>query len=160
MMDVEMNKCQDCGRLIASDDTHLLCDVCYTQYDFDLGLMEDAIELYGQNNPTRIAAHTRLSLERVQVLLEHSQLLAQDMESDTVCTNCRTASALLKSKYCLSCQLALYKSLGDEAGQAAFNQSHLPADTRSPSLREALEEKRQRTGSTRLFSAPPSVKGR
>lgn len=157
-----MNKCRDCDRLIASDATHLLCDVCFAQYDLDLGLVEDAIHVYGQHKPSHIAAHTHLPIERVKVLLQHTKELVQGVASETLCSNCGELNALPHSNYCLPCQLALYKTLGDEAHQATLNQDNVYArpDTSLRSLRETLEEKRQRTGMSRFNPVPPSVKGR
>lgn len=161
-MDVLMSKCRDCNRLIASDATRMLCDVCYAQYDLDLGLVEDAIHIYGQHKPSHISVHTRLPIERVKVLLQYAKVLTQGVESETLCINCRELNSLTQSNYCLPCQLALYKTLGDEAHQATLNQANRYAlpDTSLRSLRATLEEKRQRTGASRLRSAPQSVKGR
>lgn len=161
-MDVLMHHCKECNRLIASDATRHLCDVCYAQYDLDMGLVEDAIHIHGQDKPSQVAAHTHLPIERVKVLLQHAKVLAQNLESDELCTNCGKYNSLAKSEYCLRCQLALYKSLGDEASEAALNQGNAYAkpDTSLRSLRDALDEKRQRTGKDRFRPTPPSVKGR
>ena len=160
-MDVHMNNCRDCARIIASDATHNLCDICYAQYDRDIGLIEDAIQLRNHVTPEDIAANTHLRLERVQDLMNRAGML-DDGESEDLCSQCREKVALKKSKYCLNCQLAMYKSLGDGAKQASLNHAKpfTPPDTGLRSLRDTMDEKRQRTGGNRFRKNPPSVKGR
>ena len=121
--------------------------------------MEDAIHVYGQGKPSEIAEHTLLPLERVKVLLHHAKVLAENVESETLCRNCNESNALTHSQYCLGCQLAIFKSLGDEAHQAEVNHLSLP-DINLYSLRDTLAEKRQRTGTSRFQHSPKSVKGR
>jgi hypothetical protein len=157
-----MNKCRDCNRLIASDETHHLCDVCYAQYELEIGLVEDAIKIHGYERPIIIAAHTHLSPERVEHLIEDARIAAYGAHSEDPCSNCHVKKALFNSTYCLHCQLAIYNSLGDEAHLATLNQSNHYAqpDTSLTSLRATLDEKRQRTGGKRFRTPPQSVKGR
>jgi hypothetical protein len=159
-MDFKMDNCVECNRLIASDASRDLCDVCYTQYDLDLGLIEDAISIYNKTTPSDISEHTHQTIKRIEHILEHQKVLAGSVESESTCSKCNEKPALSHSKYCLACQLAMYKSLGDSANLAAQNpvQPHKRLDTSIQSLRSAMGQKRSRTGFNRI--APnPSVKG-
>lgn len=120
-MDFEMGNCIECNRLIASDARRDLCDVCYVQYDLDLGLVEDTIADNENATPSDIADRTRLPVDRIRQILEHQKILAKDVESDSTCAKCNEKPALSHSRFCRACQLAMYKSLGDEASLSAQN---------------------------------------
>ncbi|MFP6596216.1 MAG: hypothetical protein VCC01_02065, partial [Candidatus Hydrogenedentota bacterium] len=51
----------------------------------------------------------------------HQKILAKDVESDSTCVKCNEKPALSHSIFCLTCQLAMYKSLCDEASLSAQN---------------------------------------
>ncbi|HIA47543.1 MAG TPA: hypothetical protein EYN96_06125 [Candidatus Hydrogenedentes bacterium] len=120
-MDFEMGNCIECNRLIASDARRDLCDVCYVQYDLDLGLVEDTIADNENATPSDIADRTRLPVDRIRQILEHQKILAKDVESDSNCAKCNEKPALSHSRFCRACKLAMYKSLGDEASLSAQN---------------------------------------
>ncbi len=161
-MDVHLNKCQDCDRVIMSDETHHLCDICYEKYDLEIGLVEDAIKIHGYERPEVIARHTHLTVDRVKHLLEDAKQAARGPESEELCSNCGERNALMKSTYCWDCQLTLYHNLSTEARQATMNQEQqaAQADTGINSLRETMEDKRRRTGAARFRKPQQSVKGR
>lgn len=156
-----MHHCKLCKRFIASDDTRDVCDVCFEQYDMEMGFIEDAIELQGLSRPADIAAHTHIPLDRVLILLKATDDPAHEGESGGICTNCRKNPALTHSKYCLGCQLSLYKTLGEEARTVAKH-PYIPDPKSRPkglSAKEELAQKRNRAGFHRFDPSTKSVKG-
>lgn len=158
-MDGEIGNCFECGRVIASDATQDLCDVCFVQYDRDFGMIQDAISIHRCNRSDEIAEQTRMPIKRIEHILEHEQLLTNQDESDKTCSKCKSKPALVGFQHCLGCKLAMFKSLGDEANQAASNS--IPAfqkpDSSLQSLKNAMDAKRSRAGFNR-YKPNASVK--
>ena len=156
-----MQHCKLCNRLIASDATREVCDVCFERYDMEIGFIEDAIEIHGITTPEELAAHTHISLERVNQLLFSKEELAHEVEDQEICANCRKKPTMPRHRYCLSCQLALFKTLGDEARTVA-KKPYIPDPKSRPkglSAKEELAEKRNRAGYNRFDPSIKSVKG-
>ena len=156
-----MNSCILCKRFIASDSTRQVCDVCFEQYDMEIGFIEDAIEIHGLTSPEQIAAHTHIPLERVHQLLLSKQNLAHEILGDEICSKCRKKPAMTHSRYCLGCQLALFKNLGDEARTVAKH-PYIPDPKSRPkglSAKEELAQKRNRAGFNRFDPSIKSIKG-
>jgi hypothetical protein len=153
-MDVHLNKCQDCDRVIMSDETHHLCDICYEKYDLEIRLVEDAIKIHAYERPEVIAKHTHLTVDRVKHLLEDAKQAARGPESKEMCSNCSERNALIKSTYCWDCQLTVYHNLSTESRQAA------QTDTGINSLRDIMGDKRRRTRAVRFRKPQQSVKSR
>jgi len=143
-MDFEMENCIDCNRLIASDATSDLGDICYVQYDLDLGLIEDTIANQQNATPSEIATQTRLPIKRIRQILEHQKITANETDSDSTCTRCNEKPALSHSRFCLTCQLAVYKTLGDEANVSTQNpvKAMEKSDSSIQSLKETMNMKR------------------
>lgn len=158
-MDGEIGNCFECGRVIVSDATRDLCDVCFVQYDLDFGMIEDAISIHHSNSPAEIAEQTRIPLNRIEHILEHEQLLMDQGESDRTCSKCNAKPALTNAEYCLGCQLAMFKSLGDEANRAASNSlpPYQKSDSSLRSLKDTMDTKRSRAGFNR-YKPNSSVK--
>ncbi|MFP6584052.1 MAG: hypothetical protein VCD00_16045 [Candidatus Hydrogenedentota bacterium] len=159
-MPPSLRNCMQCDRVILSDDTRNLCDVFFDQFDMDIRLIENAIWLHKLTMSATIGKYTRLSIERVTQLLEGEGAYRRD-DSSVDCANCKKKPALDNSKYCLACQLAVYKSLGDNAERAAQAPAKPDPFKTSPltSLRNTLEEKRNRAGFNRFNPSTPSIKG-
>jgi len=160
-LDLELKHCRLCKRVIASDDERDVCDVCFDQYDMDLGLIDDAIHVHDLSTPESIAEHTHLSVERVSQLLTASFSEEDTQSSDDTCSMCGKNPAMNQSSYCLGCQLAMYKSLGDNARSVSDNPLYPDPAKPSPtfSARSALTEKRNRAGFNRFDPTTTSVKG-
>lgn len=157
---LNMGKCIQCNRVVASDGTRSLCDVCFEQYDLDAGLIEDAIHLHRLGTPEAIANFTHLSPERVTEILEGGSIY--NNESEELCENCKKKPSLNHSDYCLGCQLAIYKSLGDNMTLAANTAPKAPDPFKtSPltALRNSLNDKRKRAGFNRFNPSTTSIKG-
>lgn len=156
-----MQNCKLCKRIIASDTTREVCDVCFETYDMEMGYIEDAIEIHGLTDPQDIAAHTHLSVKRVKLLLGSNEELEDEVEDVHLCARCHKNAAMTAHKYCLRCHLSLYKTLGDEVRTTA-KKPYVPNPKSKPagfSAMEALEEKRNRTGFKRFDPTTKSIKG-
>ncbi|MBN4046822.1 hypothetical protein JYT90_00735 [bacterium AH-315-P07] len=155
-----MNTCSECGRLCARDETGNLCDVCFEQYDRDFGLIENVLTIQGNISPEDIAVQVHISVERVKSILERHELEVESTASDKACAKCNTRPALPNAQYCLSCQLTMFKSLGDEAHASAHNnvKAYEAPDSSIASLRETMDRKRSRGGFNRM-TPNRSVKG-
>lgn len=159
-MDLTLHRCKQCDRIIPGDSNATLCEDCFARYDRDLGMIEDIIAVRGKLTPTEIANETLLPIKRIREILEQQKVLANNVESDELCTMCKANISLPHAAFCLSCQLAMYKSLGDEANLAAQNdvQPYRKPNASIESMRNAMAAKRDRAGFNR-YSPNPSVKG-
>ena len=160
-MDTAIKKCSECDRIIATDTTRTLCDLCFTQFDRDWGLIEDTLAVHGILSPGEIANIIHLSLNRVLQVLDHGENLPTDTASESRCKKCNSKPTLPHAQYCLACQLAIYKALGDEANRSALNDVKSQQDQNTASIasvRETMDAKRARAGFNR--KAPnPSIRG-
>ncbi len=157
-MDVELKNCPICSRLFSLESGRQYCQVCAENAERDEDLVQEAILLQHAATDTEIAEATRLPIERVRQILRDSKVLALGVESDAMCIKCEKRNALAESKYCLRCQLAMYRNLGEVAqdlGRIALQKQDTPHTT----VRDVMEEKRRHTGMHRFNPATKSIKG-
>jgi hypothetical protein len=157
-MDIDLKKCKQCNRLFSPDEDTTICQKCSEVKDRDYDLVEDAITVYHITTPSEIVAHTHLPLERVKEILKTSKVLAQEVDSETRCVQCKKRPATADSDICLACQLAMFKSLNDISSTL---RATLPAANarEKVSLRDTMEEKRSRSGFKKFNPATKSIKG-
>jgi hypothetical protein len=159
-MEMKMDHCIECDRVIASDSTRNVCDVCFDIYDQDRSLIEDTIAVHGNLSATEISEMVHLSVKRVERLLTHLEPTEKESTSGESCEKCKLRPRLANAKLCLTCQLAMFKSLGDEVNHAAHNniKAYEKPDSSIGSLRDTMEIKRDRGGFNKM-TPNTSVKG-
>ncbi|PCJ54678.1 MAG: hypothetical protein COA73_14150 [Candidatus Hydrogenedentota bacterium] len=157
-MELDLKNCPICSRLFSQDSGSQYCRVCAENAVRDEDLIQEAILLQHAATDTEIAELTRLSIERVRQILRESKVLALGVESDAICSKCQKRNALAESAYCLRCQLAMYRNLGDVAQELGRMAKKKP-DEKHKSVRDAMEEKRRITGMHRFNPATKSIKG-
>jgi hypothetical protein len=158
-MDINLKKCKQCNRLFSPERDAVVCQKCSEVKDHDYDLVEEAITLHHIVTPSEIVAHTHLPLERVKEILKSSKVLAQEVDSDSRCVQCKKRPATADSDLCLACQMAMYKSLNDIS---ATLRATMPAANKSSttSLHDTMAEKRSRSGFKKFNPAQKSIKGR
>jgi len=158
-MDIDLKNCKKCGRLFSPEQDTKICQKCSDVKDRDYELVEEAITLYHKITPSEIAAHTHLPQERVNEILKTSKVLAQDVDSESVCTQCKKRPATADSDICLACQMAMFKSLNDISATLRATSS-ATKKPQSVSLRDTMTEKRSRSGFKKFNPVTQSIKGR
>ncbi len=159
-MALTLGKCAACGRVYDATQGLQVCADCYFENEADRELVEAAIDTQRARTLSAVVAHTGLDETRVRRILRDAPLLARELEPEGMCSECGRREAVASSGRCVGCQLALYKSLGDVAADAALASAMGPLETAGRThVLAAVQEKRRRTGSYRFNSAQQSIKG-
>ena len=125
-----MTNCQSCGKLIASGTAELLCRAC------------------------RAAARASEEASRTEVPASAPEPVTAPSTPprEAVCVRCRRHPSIDDSAFCLGCNLELVAALGDAAEEVFREPPAPPAPSVSSpaSLMSDLEEKRDRTATSRI----------
>lgn len=155
----ELRNCVDCGRLFTGSAAVVRCAECFDRTDSEVSRLEQTIGGGGMS-VTDIARGSGMSLDRVRTILQEAKVMSRNLRKEGRCDRCGRYGRLPDADHCLSCQLELFKSLGDAAADV-LDAERLTEDrgSRRLSVLEAVQEKRRRTGGYRFSVSPRNVKG-
>lgn len=127
-----MTSCQSCGKLIASGTGETLCRACRTE--------------------AREAAETAAAPPPAAGPMPEIEVSAAEEVDPRACVRCRKRHAMEDSDFCVGCQLELISALGDAAEEIFRTPPPppLPPVASPTSLMNDLEEKRERTATSRI----------
>lgn len=149
-MHSDMSHCRGCGKIIHAAPGRRLCHACANDLNDTNAAPTpevDARQHRAKQEELILAVHRRQQEERGEDL---------NKLPTTLCIRCHKKPPLAESQFCLPCQVALHHEIREAAEEAEEGlrdaQRH---QIKSHRIDRALDEKRERTSSSRIQVNPP-----
>lgn len=149
----DMTHCRACGKIIHAAPGRRLCHACAGDLDDTNRAPAPEVEALrhrAKQEELILAVHRRQQAERGE---------SPEQLATSLCIRCHKKPPMEASQFCLPCQVALHAEVREAAQEAEDKlQKTQRHQVKSHRIDRALEEKRDRTASSRIQVSPPAWK--